>query len=58
VKGVPSTDMAADGLTKPLSKDKFKHFLMLVRMDDDDSRAGPTDEVDGRKVVEVDEGET
>lgn len=38
VKGVPSTDMAADGLTKTLSKNKFRHFLMLVCMDDDDSK--------------------
>ena len=58
VKGVPSTDMAADGLTKPLSKDKFRQFLMLIRMDDDDSKGGPTDGMDDRKVVEVDDGET
>lgn len=58
VKDVPSTDMAADGLTKPLSKDKFRHFLMLVSMDGDDSRGGPMNEVDGKRVVEVDEGET
>ena len=50
--------MAADGLTKPLSKDKFRQFLMLIRMDDDDSKGGPTDGMDDRKVVEVDDGET
>jgi hypothetical protein len=33
VKGVPSTDMAADGLTEP-SKNTFKRFLSLTQMDD------------------------
>lgn len=55
VKGVPSTDMAAHGLTKPFSKDNFNRFLSLTQMDDGSRGGLLSADDDNRRETEADE---